>query len=81
MFNIPYFYPRQDIGVQINNPGIGGPGGRGHGIQPRTDIRLSQFFIATANFEGVVRKPGVPTFNNRFSGQINGTTINGLQKR
>lgn len=80
MFNIPYFFPRPDIGTQINNPGIGGPGGLGHGMQPRTNIRLSGFFNGLANFEGIVRIPGSPLINNSLAGHINGTVIKGLQK-
>lgn len=80
MFNIPYFSPRYDRGKQVNDPGTGGPGGLGHSSAPRTMLRLSGFFNSLANFEGNPKQRGTPVNNNNYSGQINGTTITGLQK-
>lgn len=80
MFNIPYFSPKYDRGTQVNDPGTGGPGSLGHSSAPKTMITLSGFFNSLANFEGGPNQKGVPLTNNSFSGQINGTTIAGLQK-
>jgi hypothetical protein len=86
MFNVPYYYPQFDAGLQVVNLGTGGP--QSHmgllAMQPRSYPTI--YNVGLMGFQGEnprqVIGPSVPTYTNQFSNPYtkNNLEISGLFK-